>query len=176
MRKVLFILGKLNDLDVEWLLSNGQKQEIPANHTIIHYGKEVDMLYIITQGEFSVISHLRGDKEIARIQQGEIVGEMSFIDSSPPSASVISTMPSVVLAISRQKLARKLAVDSDFASRFYYAIAVMLSDRLRKTVSNLGYDTNEEEFPADEIDLNVLENLSMAGSRFETILKKLSEI
>lgn len=176
MRKALFILGSLSDLDVEWLIENGHKKEVPQGTTLIQQGTEIDSLYIITQGEFQIVNPQLGNKEIARLKAGEIVGEMSFIDSSPPSASVIASQPSVVLAISRRKLENKLDEDKGFASRFYFAIAVFLSDRLRKTVSNYGYGDPSEEDAADEIDFNVMENLHMAGARFDTIMRKLSEI
>ena len=178
MRKALFILGSLSDLDVDWLIENGSKEKISANQVLIGQGEAVSSLYFITQGEFAVTNPKQGNKEIARLKSGEVVGEMSFIDSSPPSASVVAKQDSTVLAIPREDLADHLKDDTGFASRFYYALAVFLSDRLRKTVKSLGYGEHNEDDDdmGDEIDLGVMDNLHLAGARFDTIMRRLSEI
>ena len=63
-----------------------------------------------------------GGKEVATLRSGEVLGELSFLDSRPPSASVIATTEVTVLALSRQKLNAKLAADAPFAARFYRAL------------------------------------------------------
>ena len=177
MRKALFILGSLSDLDVDWLIENGRKELVPTDKVLIEQGEAVSSLYFITEGEFAVTNPKQGNKEIARLKSGEVVGEMSFIDSSPPSASVIAKKPSTVLAIPREALTEHLKQDTGFSSRFYYALAVFLSDRLRKTVKSLGYgEHNEDEDDGDEIDMGVMGNLHLAGARFDTIMRRLSEI
>ena len=59
-----------------------------------------------------------------------------------------------------------------FRADFYYAIALFLSDRLRKTTGQLGYGDQED---VDLIDSNVLEGVAQAGSRFGQIIKKFAE-
>lgn len=71
----------------------------------------------------------------------------------------------------------KLERDVGFASRFYHALAVFLSDRLRSTVSRLGFgrDTGLDEAAEyeDELDPLILDTVHLAGSRFDRILKRL---
>ncbi|MEK7684841.1 MAG: cyclic nucleotide-binding domain-containing protein [Verrucomicrobiota bacterium] len=177
MRKVLFIFGELNDFDIDWMTSAGRKEQLAKGACLIHEGKPVSAFYIILDGSFKVSVAALGDKEIARLGTGEIVGEMSFVEDRPPSATVKALASSVVLSIPRVQLAAKLKQDTAFAARFYRALAVFLSFRLRKTVSQLGYGksspTEEEKEASDELDANVLDNVYLAGARFDRMVKRL---
>jgi bacteriocin-type transport-associated protein len=177
MRKVLFILGQLSDLDIEWLIAAGRKEQIPAGTTLIHEGKAIDALYIVLDGLLSVTMVALGGQEIARLGSGEMAGEMSFVDARPPSATVLALQDSMVLAVPRRQLVAKLEQDAPFAARFYRALATFLSDRLRGTVSRLGYSEGqslqEDIEYSDELDDNVLDTVHLAGTRFERILKQL---
>src|SRR6476661_4989341 len=97
MRKVLFILGQLNDSDVEWLATVGERQKIAPGTELIREGTDIDVIYIILDGQLSVWSG--GRVRIDSVGSGEILGEMSLVDSSKTSASVRCDTPSVVLAI-----------------------------------------------------------------------------
>jgi bacteriocin-type transport-associated protein len=176
MRKALFFLGILDDSDMSWMISEGRKREIPAGTVLIREGTATDSLFIVLEGKLVVSTIGTGDKIIAQLMCGEIVGEMSFVDSRPPSASVRATEASSVLSISRQLLSRKLELDNAFAARFYRALAVFLSDRLRSTVGLLGYGGNQplaDREYADEIDPDTLDKISLAGARFDLLQRKL---
>lgn len=177
MRKVLYILGELSDTDVEWLIATGMKQNLDAGQILIDQGTPITTLFIVLDGQLSVVAVRSGrENELARLGTGEIVGEMSFVDSRPPSARVKALTPSVVLAIPRPVLVAKLEQDAEFASRFYHALAIFLANRLRGMVSSFGYGDDTEipdENDADELDDNVLDNVYLAGSRFDRLLKRL---
>ena len=172
MKRVLFLLGHLSDLDIEWMINNGSKAELETGDRLIRKGETIENLYIILSGELSVTDS-DSDKHIALIGAGEIVGEMSFLESRPPSVSVIATQPTAVYCISREMMMSRLANNLEFKANFYYAISLFLSNRLRKTTSQLGYGNPDE---ADSIDENVLDGVSQAGSRFGQILQKFSEV
>jgi CRP/FNR family transcriptional regulator, cyclic AMP receptor protein len=177
MRKVLFILGYLSDTDIEWMLANGKKENVAEGKILIHEGKPVAYVYIVLDGKLSVSVAALGNKEIASLGSGEIVGEMSFIDARPPSATVTARENATVFIIPRQALASKIEHDVGFAARFYHALAVFLSDRLRSTVSRLGYgggaSLDEDVEYEDELDLSVLNTIHLAGLRFDRMLKRL---
>lgn len=175
MRKALFILGQLSDLDVEWMIEAGHKENVEAKDVLIQQGEPIENLYLTLSGRFAITDEKMGGKQLAEIGSGEIVGEMSFIDARPPSATVTAIETSSVLVLPRWAIKDKLEEDTGFASRFYYAIALFLSDRLRQTTGRLGYGNVEEGDP-DELDANVMDNVWLAGNRFERIMKKLSEI
>lgn len=180
MKKVLFILGQLDDQDIEWMIGAGRRQHLAAQELLIRQGETIGALYIVLSGEMAVtVNGASGERELNRLGAGEMVGEMSFIDARPPSATVRATAESLVFAIPKDRLAAKLAEDMAMAARFYKALAVFLSDRLRGTVSLLGYggdgDLQEEVAYEDELDLTVLDNIHLAGERFERILRRFME-
>lgn len=177
MRKALFFLGILNDEDLDWMIATGRRETISAGTVLIQEGKPIEALYIILDGAFTVSIAAQRNQEIARLLCGEVVGEISFVDSRPPSATVKATKNACVLAISRQQLAAKLEQDARFAARFYQALAVFLADRLRSTTSRLGYGQDaalaaEDEYE-DELDPAVLDKVSLAGARFDWMLRRL---
>jgi CRP/FNR family cyclic AMP-dependent transcriptional regulator len=180
MRKALYFLGILNDSDIEWMVSAGSKQEVSPGDVLIHEGKPISYLYLVLDGQLSVSVGAANNREMARLRSGEVVGEMSFVDSRPPSATVRALEKSWVLAIPRGRVQTKLAQDIAFAARFYRAIAVFLSDRLRGTVGLLGYGSgkslDKESMYADEIDVDTLDNLSLAGTRFDLLQRRLRAI
>jgi CRP/FNR family cyclic AMP-dependent transcriptional regulator len=180
MRKALFFLGILDDSDIEWMMTAGVKLDVAPSQILISEGQRVDALFLVLDGKLSVTVGGTANRELARLQCGEVVGEMSFVDSRPPSATVQALEKSVVLKISRSRLDAKLAEDPPFAARFYRALAVFLSDRLRGTVARLGYGKgigpDDDNLAIDEIDDAILDNLSLAGARFDWLQRRLRAI
>ena len=169
MRKVLYIFGQLTDTDVDWMAKQGRRMRLPGNSVLIREGVPVETLYIVLDGELAVVQE-RSGRQIARLGAGEIVGEMSFIDARPPSATVKAASDVVVFAISKQRLQQGLDQNVAFAARFYRAVATFLSDRVRKaTAPQDGLDADL----ADELDDSVLDNLDRAGSRFNDLSRML---
>ncbi len=179
MRKVLYLFGQLSDSDVDWLARTGKLEKLGAGTAIVHMGKSVDNIYIVLEGTFSVFFTSDFSRSAATLHSGEVVGEMSFIDARPPSASVRSDGSALVLKISKALLQAKLDEDTGFAARFYRSTSMLLSDRLRQLNGQLariqaGADGQEliDELE-DELDPNVLEGISFAGNRFDRMLKSL---
>ena len=178
MKKVLYILGELNDADLEWLIREGTKKKVVPQDVLIQEGQPIDALYIVVEGMFSIQLKAAGNKEVARVGAGEVLGEMSYVDSRPPSATVVAVEDSMVLAISRDKLSTKLKEDMGFSAHFYRALSIFLADRLRATTSQFGYGKVDESaddnaLAEDEMDLDELDSASMGGARFDQIIKRL---
>ncbi|MBE9224193.1 cyclic nucleotide-binding domain-containing protein [Phormidium sp. LEGE 05292] len=174
MQKVFLILGELSDDDVDWIIQTSKWQNITPNTVLIEEGKPVDAIYILLEGTLTVSISALGGKEIATLTSGEVVGEMSFIDFRPPSATVTSLNNSLVLSIPRRELAKKLQFDISFASRFYRSLAILLSLRMRDLVSQLGYGKAEaEEVKLEQLPPYLLDNISLARTRFDWIIRRL---
>ncbi|HMD87196.1 MAG TPA: cyclic nucleotide-binding domain-containing protein [Terriglobia bacterium] len=176
MRKALYILGILDDSDASWLATTGKARSISAGTVIIQQGVPVDSVFILLDGQLQVYS---GTVEIAKLLAGEIVGEISFVDSRPPSASVKATVDSQVLAVPKAALRAKLQKDLGFASRFYLSLATFLADRLRVANARLsagqkGVEGEGEEEDLDELPMDMLENIALASARFDMIVKRLA--
>jgi len=173
MRKVFYVMGVLDDRDVEWLAKNGTAQFMPSGKVLINEGEPIENIYVVLEGRLSVAVKSAGNREIAALLAGEIVGEMSFVDSRPPSASVTTSRDSYLLVIPRAVLHNKLHTDDAFAARFYRAIATLLADRLRKTTSHLGYGNWTEGIDPDELDESLMDSASSGATRFDRLLKQL---
>jgi CRP/FNR family cyclic AMP-dependent transcriptional regulator len=175
MRKVLFLFGQLNDDDVEWMTATGRKRFVPGGEILIRQGVPVDALSILLEGRLAVLLGPR-EREIARLNAGEIVGEMSFVDARPPSATVKALEDSTVLTLSKAVLNDKLGRDTGFAARFFRALAIYLSTTVRERHRMLGYGEGvapeEAEDDADELDPNVLDGVYIAGERFDRMVKR----
>jgi CRP-like cAMP-binding protein len=171
MRKALVILGQLSDADMDWIAQAGSCRVVPPGTPIIVEQQPVDTLFIILDGLATVTA--RG-KEVARLAAGEILGEMSLLETRLPTASVTSDTATTVLAVSHAALRRKLTDDMGFGCRFYHALAVLLAQRLRQTtISSIGYGVAGPSPPEadDEIDVGILDHVHLAGAKFDKLLK-----
>jgi bacteriocin-type transport-associated protein len=178
MKKVLFILGELDDDDIDWILATGNREEIPAETILIQEGRPIDAVYFLLEGELSVSTLATAGAEIATLYSGEVVGEMSFVDTRLPSATVQAKQPSIVLSLARATLESKLHQDIGFASRFYRALAVLLSNRLRLTVDQLAPVSSVSgsiEVPEDELDREAKDSVALAEIRLDWILRRLKD-
>lgn len=147
MQKMLVMLSELDDNDLHWMASVGRRENMAAGTILIAEGQPVETLHIVLDGSVMVSVSALGDRPIARLVTGEVVGEMSFIEDRPPSATVQTLETTTVLAIPRSLLLQKLQQDLGFGCRFYRALAILLSQRLRGTVSQLSPETHPETAP-----------------------------
>lgn len=173
MRKALYILGSLDDVDIEWIAQSGRKMFLGPGETLIEEGKPIQYLYILIEGQLTVRIGRNAETQVAVLLPGEVVGEISFIDNRNPIASVIALQESRVLALRRSELTVRLARDPGFAARFYRAIAVFLADRLSATSSRLGYGAPEQD--RDVIEDSLMEEVSLASIRFDKLLRYLAD-
>ncbi|MBM0745472.1 cyclic nucleotide-binding domain-containing protein [Phormidium sp. CLA17] len=201
LRDVLSILGALNDSDIDWLVAIGQQQKVPANSVLIHQSKPIEALYILLDGilmvstfdqlrnpfvqAFSVLDADESGQEITRLSKGEMVGETLFLNAHLPPATITALQDSLVLAIPRSHLAIKLEQDIGFASRFYRMLANLLSNRLQELLDRLGYGQQVDDRVTslngaiqaeDELNFNVLDQMAIAGTRFDWMLRRLGGI
>lgn len=175
MRKVLYILGQLSDDDIEWMIANGVPQQLAPGAVLIREGELIAALYIVLDGVLAVVAASSGDAPIARLGAGEILGEISFVDTRPPVATVRAEQPALVLAIDRAQLRDRLEQEPWFAAHFYRAVSVFLADRLRNTVAQLGYGAplqpSAAPVPESPLDEGVLDAVHLAGARFDRLLR-----
>ncbi|PZU97509.1 MAG: cyclic nucleotide-binding protein [Leptolyngbya sp.] len=177
MKRVVFILGVLEDEDVDWLIDAGQRRELQPGEVLIREGADCDDIFLILNGSLEVSVAAMGDHPIAQLATGEVVGEMSFVDGQPPSATVTALEPGIVLAISCSQLRHKLQQDMWFASRFYRALAILLSSRLRSTVKHLQGEHWRPVASPNDAGLDEMgDMLSMGNIRFDWMLKRLRDV
>jgi CRP/FNR family transcriptional regulator, cyclic AMP receptor protein len=178
VRKVLYIFGLLADADIDWMARVGVRRRMKDGEILIEQGKAIDSIILLLEGQLSVV--VKDVGIVARLGVGEIVGEMSMVDSAPPSATVAAEGGCLILSLDKSALLQKLASDAPFGSRFYKALAVFLADRLRameqRSSGNGRQDLAAEAISKDELDDGILDHVAMAGDRFDRMLKVLTGV
>jgi CRP/FNR family cyclic AMP-dependent transcriptional regulator len=170
MRKVLYIFGLLTDSDIEWMAKNGTCRRLGDGELLIEEGGTSDSLILLLEGELQVTA--KGYGAVARMGVGEIVGEISLVDSAPPSATVTAHGDGFALFLDKQQLLEKLQNDEGFGSRFYHALAVFLADRLRATRQPTAEKLSDNTaLSRDELDIGIIDHVSAAGERFNRMLR-----
>lgn len=199
MREILFIFAELSDSDIDWLIYAGSVDGITAGTVLIQGGRPVEALHILLAGKMTVsvceddgnplaraFSSLENseasEREFARLSRGDIVGETPFVDARPPSVTVKAIEDALVLSIPRWRLAAKLLHDVGFAARFYRVLVVLLADKQQAIVSRLGYgrlrystgQSLDENFKYEnELSVDFLAQVALAGARFDWMLKRI---
>ena len=159
MRNSLFILSDLDDRDLIWLNAAGALRRLGPGDRLIEAGREVRHLFFVIDGSLAVT--LPDGRRVATLGSGDVVGEMSFVEKRPPSASVVAEGTARLLAVPRDAILARFEGDAAFAARFYRALSVFLSDRLRTaTGGTVG------EGADGELDEGLLDTMHVAGDRF----------
>lgn len=175
MRNSLLLLGELSDPDIEWFQQTGQRIDLAIGDVLVQEGEPIKALYILLEGTLSVTVKALGQetqRPIARLTAGEVIGEMSFIDYRPPSATVTAETHAVLLAIAQSALAQKAEADIEFGRRFYRGLAYCLSNRLRLmnvSFPQAGIEVNGT-LPPDIDNPQILAHLPVAQTRLDTLI------
>jgi extracellular factor (EF) 3-hydroxypalmitic acid methyl ester biosynthesis protein len=138
MHEALRLLGELNDDDLEWMLEAGHESTFDAGSEIIAEETDPEHLYIVLSGLVGIRVAAVGATTLARLGPGELLGEISFLEAVPASATAAAMESTTVLAIPRATLATRLESDAPFGARFYKALALLGARRLRERVGALG--------------------------------------
>lgn len=136
------LLEGLSDERIISLFEHSEEEKFAPNQIIFEEGAQTTDLYIILDGQVSV---LKWDGEhstqvlIDKITKGETFGEMSFMDGSPRSATIKAAKPLTLLKLSKDKL----SATKDILTQIYANIALINIKRLRN--SNERYVKNLQE-------------------------------
>jgi CRP/FNR family transcriptional regulator, cyclic AMP receptor protein len=127
-------LEYLNAADVALLTTKAKPMFFAPRESLIKEGAVSPGFYMIRSGEAEV---RRGNTTLAKLQAGDVCGEMSFLEDSVASASVIAGQTATAEFISATELHGIFASFPHLASRFYRSMALTLSRRLRATSQQL---------------------------------------
>ncbi len=191
LRDVWLIFGEFHDSDVEWLMAAGEVQQVAAGELLVRAGCSIEFLYLVLDGGLTMLweeaaanpllqafAAIEGrelvGQEVAELGQGALVGESPFLDGRLEKVTMQALMTTTVLAVPRRLLLAKLQQDLGFAGRFYRVLGVVMGYRLQGVCGRLGYGRRTfvggEE---DELDMEVIDRLGLAGRRFELMLEQL---
>jgi 4-hydroxymandelate oxidase len=127
-------LGFFEQSDLDWIIDASDHRELSAGAVLITQGAQSEGIYALLEGELSV--SVKGlDEPIAMVKPGQFVGEISFLDSRPTSATVTAHADSKILRIGRGELQARLGKNPRFAARFYQALGMRLAQIYRKELT-----------------------------------------
>lgn len=102
------MLRLLDDAGVARLAGIADVQPRDADSLVIQQGEKGDGFYMLAEGQVRVTLAETGDQEVARIGPGEFFGEIALLSQEPRSASVWTTIPSLLLWFARTPSLRLL--------------------------------------------------------------------
>jgi len=109
---------------------DGELIKLAAGEYALREGEESNHLFYVQIGTLAVLQY-RGngsEQQIGTIYKGEVVGEMSFLDKAPRSASVKAMTDCELLMIRREKFEKDLLK----LPIWFQALINTSLDRLRK--------------------------------------------
>jgi bacteriocin-type transport-associated protein len=198
IREILFTFAELNDSDIGWMIATGKAIRIPKGGVLFQSGRPVEALHILLDGKmvasvsedannpltraFSNLEETETiEREFAQLSRGDMVGETPFVEASPPAMTVRAIEDAIVLSIPRWQLAAKLLSDMGFAARFYRVLAILLTDKQQGIINRLGYgritysstQPLDERTYEDELSSSFLAQVTLAGTRFDWMMKQI---
>jgi CRP-like cAMP-binding protein len=121
---------------LESLQRIGSAVELDAGEVIIEEGQRVTDLFVVIRGELEVFMPQTESRvtriRVARKGPGDCIGEYSFVDKNPASASVAAKVPSEVFRISQAEFQKKLDADPTIGRTVYRNLLRLLVARLRE--------------------------------------------
>jgi len=115
----------------EWLFANGETIETGTEADLIKEGKHPEYLYILLSGTVKVITAKGAEfVELATLESGEMFGEMSFLESRPPVATIRPVTRCKILRLSRKKLSEALKNKPTVGKEFFQLTAQKLAAQL----------------------------------------------
>jgi MFS family permease len=94
------LLGWMPPVGLERLASKLEPLDFAAGATLLREGDAGDRAYLIDQGTVIVRT---GERELARLGPGDLVGEIALLRSVPRTATVVAATPLHVLALDRSE-------------------------------------------------------------------------
>jgi CRP/FNR family cyclic AMP-dependent transcriptional regulator len=110
--------------DLERIASVSDVVDIEPGYVLTREGRSGSECFVVTEGEAAVFV---GGKQVARLERGALIGEMSLIDGGPRSATVVALTPMRVVLFARPAFSATVASTPAVAS----AVLTALSGRLR---------------------------------------------
>ena len=116
------------------LSDSAKRQSFGEGEVILREGEERNALFLIHKGSVRVErTHLDFRYEISHLGEGQIFGEMGFVEGFVASADVVASEPVEVDVVAAATVATLSEQDPGFAGRFFHSLAEILSHRLRET-------------------------------------------
>jgi CRP-like cAMP-binding protein len=142
-----FLFRNLNFAETQSLSRLSHYERRKKGEVIIEEGSLGQALYLIQSGQVRVMKGQgEGAEELAELGPSELFGEMSLIEDALTSASVVAGTDLELLVIKRSDFEKLLSQNESLALKVYKSFCRTLSERLRRTSSELGASLAQVHF------------------------------
>jgi protein phosphatase len=114
------------------VINTGELVKIQAGKEIWKEGASGDEMMLILTGSVEIV---KNGKRLDVLKKGDVLGEMSMIDSAPRSASALTLEPANLLAFPREALFSLLREENELAVKFLWGVTMEMNKRLRTMTS-----------------------------------------
>ncbi|MGB5735104.1 MAG: cyclic nucleotide-binding domain-containing protein [Thiohalocapsa sp.] len=131
LREMPLFGGVRNDV-LELIVDHAAERSLAAGEVLFTEGDPGETMYLLESGELEVFRRRHSaDYPMSRLHAGDCVGEMSFVDLGPRSASVVAATPARVLELTHGALLRLYEQDLEQFALIQMNMAREMSRRLR---------------------------------------------
>ena len=144
--EVLTILGKsklfngISEADLSLISAYGKKRTFNRNDKLIEEGRVDHSLFVIITGQVEIFlpKHVNGLPieratriKLGKMTQGDFIGEYSFIDKEPASASAFAVEPCEVFEITKPDFEQIINTSDRLAKIVYRNMLKVVIKRIR---------------------------------------------
>lgn len=138
------IFEGIPEATIEKLCTSGRFLSLKKGDVVIQEGDSVNSIYCLLKGEVDIL--MPDDLEefddltlVNMLVDGECIGEYSFVDQQPASATVKANTDIELLELSHDALREALDADSELRAQLYKNLLESLVERLRNTNIYIDY-------------------------------------
>jgi CRP/FNR family transcriptional regulator/CRP/FNR family cyclic AMP-dependent transcriptional regulator len=134
------LLKGLTEEQVASFVKRCEVMSFEMKDSIIRTGELTTDLYLLVEGRCSIEVNVTDEVKhfvVEHLEEGDIFGEMSFLDGSPRSATVMSATPCKVMVISPEAFNELVKDEPQIATSILKNIAILTARKTRKTHERL---------------------------------------
>ncbi|MFC1829294.1 MMPL family transporter [Thermodesulfobacteriota bacterium] len=132
------LFNGLSRTEVHYIIMAGTLKNIEAGDVLFRKGDPSDSMFAVISGSMDVIDPMSDDedqpldiqKRIARLEAGDVLGEMGLLRSAPRSATIVAAESGEYLQINLKMIKRLQWLYPPTAQKFFFNLMTILCDRL----------------------------------------------
>jgi CRP-like cAMP-binding protein len=114
----------------------GSVLDCPAGGRIMKKGQIGREMYVILSGAVKVLAGA-DDAVVARLEKGELFGELAYLSESPRTADIIADEDVELLVLTQKMMEKALAEMPAIAARILFNLSLILCGRLKNSTAVL---------------------------------------
>ena len=138
------LLQALTNTDIDWMVTTGERHSLENGMALNTLGDSseaatsgatnsttfTESIHLLLEGQLAMSAPC-SNKEFLCLSRGAMIGT-DCLFSLQSAAVVTAKGKATVLSITKPQLQEKIKSDVDFAAHFYRAIALIMSERIRR--------------------------------------------